>query len=393
LLLFLQKKKSLLTRRALLAAAGIFGVVPALAAADTYVAAIQGAMMALPAGPALLNSFVVDPGPNPDDFDRTQANAAYVYDNALAGLALLAAGDRTNAARIAQALEIAQTHDRFYSDGRLRNAYQAGAMTAPAKLPGWWDPQAKQWREDPYQAGSQTGPVAWAMLLWAALGQMNAANRAGDWLDDRLRAPDGYFGGFFGFEPSPLKLTWQSTEQNTDLAAAFGRLGRAEDSGHAQNFVAAMFDPGFGTYIAGLAPDGAKNRFLAADAGTWPYLAGIATAASARAAIARLRHGAGIGFSQASEGVWLEGTAFAALALATCGDPAAKNFAATVAANVAPCGFVYASAEKQISTGLTVGPSLQPGVAPQKFNYYRRPALAPTAWAALAALAVNPLRR
>jgi len=60
---------------------------------------------------------------------------------------------------------------------------------------------------------------------------------------------------------------------------------------------------------------------------------------------------------------------------------------------VAPCGLVYASADQLLSTGLTVGPSLQPGVAPEKFNYYRRPALAPTAWAALAALVANPLRR
>ena len=57
-----------------------------------------------------------------------------------------------------------------YSDGRLRNAYQAGAMATPAKLPGWWETTAGHWVEDPYQAGSQTGPIAWAMLLWAALG-------------------------------------------------------------------------------------------------------------------------------------------------------------------------------------------------------------------------------
>ncbi len=389
--LFFQKKNFLLSRRAFIAAAACACPVPALAAADAYVGAIQAAMAILPAGPVLLNSFVVDPGPDPNDFDSTQANAAYVYDNAVAGLALLAGGDHAGAARIGQALEMAQEQDRFYRDGRLRNAYQAGAMTGPAKLPGWWEAGAKQWREDAYQVGSQTGPVAWAMLLWAALGQMGAANRAGDWLDDQLRAPNGYFGGFYGFEPHPLKLTWQSTEQNTDLFAAFGRLGRREDAGHAKDFVDGMFDRNFGTFIAGLAPDGSRNRFLAADAGTWPYLAGIGTAASARTAIAKLLHGGGIGFSQASAGVWLEGTAFAALALEKAGERMAGQFEATLAANVAPAGYVFASAGPELSTGLTVGPSLQPGVAPQKFNYYRRPALAPTAWAALAALAVNPL--
>jgi hypothetical protein len=130
---------------------------------------------------------------------------------------------------------------------------------------------------------------------------------------------------------------------------------------------------------------------LAADAGTWPYLAGLGPAASAQAAVARLRRGDGIGFSQASAGVWLEGTAFAALALEKARDPLAARFAAAVAANIAPSGYVFATETARLSTGLTVGPSLQPGMAPQPFNYYRRPALAPTAWAALAALNVNPL--
>src|SRR5580698_8154425 len=149
-------------------------LMPAFAYADGLGAACANAirfqMAILPAGPALLNSYIVETGPDRGDFDITQANAAYVYDNALAGLLLLAAGHKDEARRIGQALAIAQAHDRFFKDGRLRNAYQAGAMTMPAKLPGWWDAKAGRWNEDPYQVGSETGPVAWAMLLWAALG-------------------------------------------------------------------------------------------------------------------------------------------------------------------------------------------------------------------------------
>ncbi len=387
------------TRRDFLSlAAGLFAFpLPARAAAPALgarlIAAIRAAMEAAPAGPVLLNSFVVEPGPAQSDFDVTQANAAYVYDNALAGLALLAGGDRDNARRIGAALEIAQNHDRHYQDGRLRNAYQAGAMSMPAKLPGWWDTHAKRWNEDPYQAGSQTGPIAWAMLLWAALGQTDAANRAADWLDDQLRAATGYNGGFYGFEPNPLKLTWQSTEQNTDVFVACQKLGRAEDAAHAKTFVTSMFDASSGMFDAGTAPDGARNPLLAADAGTWPYLAGLGTQASALAAIAALRHGAGIGFSAASGGIWLEGTAFVSLALRRQNNPLAKTFAATIVANTGPTGYVYASVAETLATGLTVGPSLQPGVAPQNFNYYRRQSLAPTAWAALATLDINPLAR
>jgi hypothetical protein len=349
-------------------------------------------MAVLPAGPVLLNSFVVDDGPERADFDLTQANAAYVYDNALAGLAMLAAGDRDNAARIGAALEMAQAHDRFWKDGRLRNAYQAGAMAAPAKLPGWWDKGAKAWREDPYQVGSQTGPVAWAMLLWAALGMTGPANLAGDWLDDQLRAPSGYYGGFYGFEPKPVKLMWQSTEQNTDLFAAFGKLGRAEDAAHAGDFVRRMFDPGRRLFATGLSPDGGANKLLAADAGTWPYLAGLGDAASALAAITALRRGLGVGFSAASRGIWPEGTAFAALALGRQGDGLAAVFMKTVKAQISPSGYVYAAVAPVLSTGFDVGPA-PAGGAVQKFNYYRRPALAPTAWAALAGLGVNPLGR
>jgi hypothetical protein len=380
-----------LRRRTLLAGAVL---APAWAAAkgleQNYVAAIATALQNLPAGPALLNSYITS---GDSDFDITQANAAYVYDNALAGLALHAAGLVAPARRIAEALAIAQAHDRFYTDGRLRNAYMAGPMSQPAKLPGWWDKAANRWDEDPYQVGSQTGPVAWAMLLWTALGMRAPARRAGAWINAQLRAPNGYYGGFYGFEPNPLKLTWQSTEQNTDLVAAFGQLGDTASAAHAATFVGGMFNSTSGTFNAGLAPDGSTNPLLAADAGIWPYLAHIGFEASAASAIKKLQHGGGIGFSAASAGIWLEGTAFSLLALKTMHNSAlGQQFAATLAANVSANGYLYATVAPQLATGLTVGPSLQDGVAPKPFIYFRRPALSTTAWAALASLGVNPLR-
>ncbi len=374
-------------------------LMPAVAFADSKavsvrcVDAIQKSMAALPDGPVLLNSFIVNVGPEPGDFDVTQANAAYVYDNALAGLALLASGDRAGAERIGSALELAQNQDRYWHDGRLRNAYQAGSMSQPAKLPGWWDAKSKVWREDPYQVGSQTGPVAWAMLLWTALGQTKAANRAADWLDDQLRAPQGYYGGFYGFEPNPIKLDWQSTEQNTDLMAVFGKLGRSDDANHARAFVAEMYDKVRGEFNAGVSPNGTRNPLLAADAGVWPYLAGAGEPRAARRAIEDLRTGSGIGFSSADHGIWLEGTAFAALALSKLDPGLAKTFLQTIKENISPCGYVYATVADVLSTGLTVGPSLNHNTPEKPFIYYRRPALAPTAWAVLAGLEVNPLAR
>ena len=375
----------------MLTPAFVFGDAVGDGLAAGCVSAIRGQMAVLPDGPVLLNSYLVETGPQAADFDRTQANVAYVYDNALAGLLLLAAGHEEEARRIGAALESAQAHDRFYKDGRLRNAYMAGAMAVPAKLPGWWDAKAGRWAEDPYQVSSQSGPMAWAMLLWAALGMRAPADAAGDFLDDRLRAAAGYYGGFYGFEPEPLKLTWQSTEQNVDLYAAFCRLGRAEDAAQAKKFVTAMWDAGLGRFDAGTRPDGEVNHLIAADVGIWPYLAGLGTADSARRAVGALRRGAGIGFSGASASIWLEGTAFAALALRRLRDPLAAAFFATLAGNVAPEGYVYATVAPELSTGLTTGPSLRKGVPEQAFDYFRRPALSTTAWAGLAAMGVNPL--
>ena len=103
-----------------------------------------------------------------------------------------------------------------------------------------------------------------------------------------------------------------------------------------------------------------------------------------------MRRGNGIGFSDASRSIWLEGTAFAALALGQ--DSLARVFLDTVATEISPQGYVYATVAPMLNTGLTVGPSLQQGAPPQAFDYYRRPALSTTAWAGLAAMGINPLR-
>ncbi len=379
----------MIERRALLAGLAVLPV--AAVADDTALAphcigAIRAALAALPPGPALLNSYVVQTGAGAADFDLTQADAAYVYDNALAGLALLASGHAAEARRIGAALAQAQANDRYWHDGRLRNAYQAGPMAAPAKLPGWWDKKANVWAEDPYQIGSETGPVAWAMLLWAALGMASPANAAAAWLNRTLRAGAGYYGGFYGFEPEPLQLAWRSTEQNTDLAVAFKKLGHMADAAHAAGFVAAMFDPTAGRFDAGLAPNGERNMLLAADAGIWPHLAGLGSAAAAHTAIGELRRGGGIGFSAASASIWPEGTAFAALA----SPDSRPAFLATIAGQISPSGYVYAAVAPKLATGLTVGPSLLPGQPERPFDYFRRPCLSATAWAALAAMDVNP---
>ncbi len=87
-------------------------------------------------------------------------------------------------------------HDRFWHDGRLRNAYRAGVLPDSGGYPlaGWWDAASARWVEDGYQAGTATGVVAWAMLLWIGLGRGLP----------RGRRPGGGLGGGFGARAARL---------------------------------------------------------------------------------------------------------------------------------------------------------------------------------------------
>lgn len=386
--------RALLSRRALLAAPLILAASPGGGWLDTL-----RARVAALGGPGLLQSYDVA---GTGDFDRTQAGCAYVYDNAVAGLALLAAGDTDGARRIADALVLAQTWDRAWHDGRLRNAYRAGPVprSGTYPLPGWWDAVAGRWVEDGYQAGTAAGVVAWAMLLWIALGgaYRDPAIRAADWVETTLNADAGYAGGFLGFEPTPQRLTWISTEHNVDLRAAFTALGRPAAAAHAGDFVARMWRPAEGRFASGTRPDGSLNDHSAVDANLWPLLAPGARP-DWRAALdwVLTRHGLpagaarpallGVDFNTDRDGIWLEGTAIAALVCRKSGDAAtAARLMGTLRAQTSPGGLIYASTTPTLTTGLSTGLDTH---APD-FLYYRRPHLAPTAWAVLAALGANP---
>jgi hypothetical protein len=129
-----------------------------------------------PSGPVFLTSYpTAEPGP--------LAGTAFLYDNAAAVIALVGCDDRSRADRIGQAILIALDNDRFWHDGRLRNAYAAGAAGhKPVKLAGWWDKAQNRWLEDRYQVGSDSGNMAWAMLALLALDHTEAAAKIGDWV-------------------------------------------------------------------------------------------------------------------------------------------------------------------------------------------------------------------
>ena len=359
-------------------------------------------MATQPDGPVFLASFPsVTTGP--------LHNAAFLYDNAVAAIALVGCDDDKQARRIGDAMLLALDHDRHWHDGRLRNGYAAGPVTtAPVKLAGWWDDTEQRWLEDRYQAGSDSGNLAWAMLALLTLARheeaaryRDGAERIAHWLitqRDTAHGVGGFAGGTFGHEPAPPAVTWKSTEHNTDLAAAFAELaamsGKAdwrEQAKAAHQFVSAMWDDACACFATGTGEDGVTiNRFIALDAQVWPLLAlpdlksrGDAVMASIDAGLAV---GDGYAYSEVKSGIWTEGTAQVALLAALRGDETkAAALLKTIARQRAADGSYYASDIAALPTGFML-----PTDPRQPRLYFRLPHLGATAWVALAERHFNP---
>lgn len=335
--------------------------------------------------------------------------SAFLYDNAVAAIALIGCGKVDLARRIGDAILIALDNDRFWHDGRLRNAYLAGPVDkqAPIKLGGWWDDAQKRWVEDRYQVGSDNGNMAWAMLALLALdttgsdpkyrdGALRIGNWVATWRDNR--GSGGFSGGTFAHEPTPSIIRWKSTEHNTDLAAAFSHLAQLngearwrELAKNAVQFVAAMWDAKRKLFATGTRDDGvAINPFVVLDAQVWPLLALPDASQKYIAAIASakqwLRDGDGFAYSEVRDGIWTEGTAQMLLLMELL---ERKDDAAVLRAAIerqrAPEGGYYASSASRLPTGfmLATDPS-QPRL------YYRLPHLGAAAWVALAERRYNP---
>ncbi len=355
-------------------------------------------------GPVFLRSYDNAYAPGPTS-EPALANAAFTYDNALAVIALTACGRRDRALRIGEALLDAASLDRAGRQGRLRNTYRAGAQKQrPIPPMGWWDVVENRWLEDPYQVGSATGNVAWAGLALLALGDATAEARFRDgaaglagWIVARTgdpRGPGGFNGGVQGFDDAPQPLTWKSTEHNTDLAALFDRLGRdwTAPARAARGFLDALWAAGGDHFPIGTTPDGTtvSHATSGLDAQLWPLLLrdppeGWRTAL----AYAERAHGVdgGFDFNDDRDGMWVEGTAQAALTYRAVGRRAdADRLFLELLKEIGPGGYLWATRPPLLTTGLAIGPDSKT----DDFHYYRRPHLGATAWAALAAQGWNP---
>jgi hypothetical protein len=369
------------------------------AEAPAACAHLSALMEAQPQEPVFLASYPsVQSGP--------LQGAAFLYDNAVAAIALVACDRTSHAAQIGDAILAALARDRYWHDGRLRNGYLAGpAGSGPVKLAGWWDAKQNIWVEDRYQAGSDTGNMAWAMLALLALDRAtgdrryrNGAARIGGWVRQwrGKSGPGGFTGGAFGHEPNPSVNLWKSTEHNTDLVAAFRGLAQASgdkswlaDAGAAEDFVRAMWQPQCGCFAVGTTDDGATpNPTLALDAQIWPLLAIPGAAVRYKAAMTqdRLRDGNGFAYSEAKEGLWTEGTAQTALLWKLAGrETQALSLMTAVETMRTPDGSYYAASTRALPTGfmLDTDPT-------QPRQYFHIAHLAAVSWVALAQQRYNP---
>ena len=347
-----------------------------------------------------------EPGEHESQLPAGLASSAFVYDNALAVIALVACGDIDHATIIGNALSYATRNDRTFKDGRVRNAYRPGPVgEGPAPLPGWWDHAKNIWAEDPAQDGTSTGNVAWAALalltLHEATGQaslLDDARHLIDWVISNVSTADGFRGGFHGYDPHQAKLTWISTEHNVDVYAASIWLSRltgerkyADAATQARAFLGRAFAADH--FLLGTKPDGslADSSMLALDVQLWPWMAIPDAPATWRTALkyaeAHIAVDDGFDFNGDRDGVWVEGTAQASLAYRIAGDPArSAHLLKTLQGDRAPSGLLYATRSARVSTGLAIDPT----TTEADFFYFKRPHLGATAWAALAATGWNP---
>lgn len=369
--------------------------------------------LATVADPAFITSY--DTIPSDSSFDRVQRNAAYSYDNALAILAFLADGKIDRAKRIADAFVYAQNHDRFYSDGRIRNAYQGGDLLLPpgwtpngkagtVRMPGWYDEEHARWLEDLTQVSTSTGNMAWVALALLATHRamgvsssayLAAAVRIAEWVESNTRddgVGGGYRGGTENFDGLEENwVTYKSTEHCIDWVPVAYQLdqllpgqGWDDAADHARAFLSRMWGSSQGKFWTGTQADGitVNTSVIPVDIQAWSVLALRQDAGQYVSALSyaesSLSVRSGFDFNQDRDAIWYEGTAQMASAYREVGQAQrADQLLSVLVAAQRFDGAMPASERATLTTGFdlaTGGPWL----------YFRRVHVGATAWLALA---------
>ena len=358
--------------------------------------------------------------------DKAAANYAYLYDNALALIALSRIGADYHAQKIADAIVFAQGHDRAFNDGRLRNAYVSGdpksdsgrsiiASKVTVRLPGFW--QDGRWQEDSYTVSTSTGNMAWAILSLCAAAEhapadkreayLASATRAADFVL-RLKSPAGGFtAGYEGWDDAQVKASYKSTEHNIALIRAFSAMADAiaeqdparsaaylEASEHAKAFVRSMYDKKHHCFYTGTEVDGKtiSQGVIPLDTNSLTILAFGAELEDVQSVIAfvenRMSVGNGFDFSAGDlDGIWNEGTAQMAVCYSVLGNTQKyETVMQYLQTQNAKDGSIPAADRDGVSTGFVViGSDIL-------WEYNNSQSIAATAWYAFAQMKINPFQ-
>jgi len=365
-----------------------------------------------------------------DTIDMTLKNRADVYDNSLKLLADLALYNATlehqclqDARLTGDALIFAIQNDRFYNDGRLRNAYMSGEIehwNGTVKIPGWWDNTDKKWYEDVACVSTYTGNMAWAGLALLSLYEatqdanyLDASRIVADWCIAKTQTNYGFTGGFTGWgETSQDTIKWKSTEHNIDLYALYKRLYSLTSDmeyGNAalntRNFVLSMWNAENHHFWTGTTDDGTtiNKSVIPLDIQAWYILAFQDSISEYSSGMDWVNENCylenykspdydipliGYDYNNDLDGIWFEGSCQAVLANKMKGntsfvDPVLssvnyvrKNHVNKVYYNYNDLGVVAADHDS-VSTGFD-------------WTYHNRLHIGATSWFIFAALGINP---
>lgn len=359
------------------------------------------------------------------DAQREKASDyAYLYDNALATVVLARAGAQEHAEIIADAIVFAQTHDRTFSDGRLRNTYNSGdpesdsgrsiaAGKVTIRIPGFW--QNGRWQEDAYTVSTSTGNMAWSIIALCAAAENATEEKRADYIEAASRAADfvltlksengGFSAGYEGWDDAQTKNTYQSTEHNIDLYSAFSALSdalSATDSvksaeyknaaEYAKEFVLSMYDGNLHCFYTGTENNGKtiSDGVIPLNTNSLGVLSLGAVLTDADQILSfveeRMAVGDGYDFSAGDlDGIWNEGTAQMALCYFLSGNTEKYDrIMAYLKTQTTKDGSVPAADRDGLSTGFVMSGS------DVLWEYNNEQSIGATAWLAFAQLGVNP---
>ena len=346
------------------------------------------------------------------------SDCAYLYDNAVAVVALSHAGAQWHAERIADAIVFAQEHDRTFQDGRLRNAYISGdprsdsghsiiASRVTIRLPGFW--QNGRWQEDYYTVSTSAGNMCAAAEKASdekKAEYLAAAIRAADFILTLRSENGGFVAGYEGWDDAQIKATYSSTEHNLGIYSAFRALSDAVEQSvpqkateyrdaaeEAKRFVLSMYDKKLGCFYTGTKEDGKtiSDGVIPLDANSIAVLA-LAEALEDPYRILsfveeRMAVGAGFDFSAGDlDGIWNEGAAQMAVCYHMLNNTERYDeIMIYLKTQTGKDGSIPAADRDGVSTGFVIVGSDSP------WEYYNLQSISATGWLALAQLGKNPL--